>query len=184
MLGGLHKANARRRILPECGSGGHGLEDARCPFDAQLRVNPTLVCNEADQGFGLMCVQAIDNETPCRGGVTPNGTLNMAHKILCSPGRPHGRRQDLPGRDLKIGDQCLRAVPNIFKFDAFHQAWRHRTCGMRAFIGLHAGLLIGAHDMHTLVVSVGCLVIQLADGLDGCVTWLGVFGAFVMEPIA
>ena len=26
---------------------------------------------------------------------------------------------------------------------------------MRAFIGLNAGLLIGAHDMHTLVVLIG-----------------------------
>jgi hypothetical protein len=75
-------------------------------------------------------------------------------------------------------------MPNIFKFDAFHQAWLHRMCGRRAFIGLNAGLLIGAHDMHTLVVSVGCLLIQLADGLDVCVKWLGVFGAFVIEPIA
>jgi hypothetical protein len=55
---------------------------------------------------------------------------------------------------------------------------------MRAFIGLNAGLLIGAHDLHTLVVSVGCLLRQLADGLDVCVTWLGVFGACVIEPIA
>ena len=131
-----------------------------------------------------MRVQAINNENPFRGWVTPNGTLNMAHKILFSPGRPHGRRQDVPGRDLKIGDQCLRAMPNLVTFDAFHQAWLQRTCGMRAFIGLNAGLLIGAHDMHTLVVSVGCLLIQLADGLDVCVKLLGVFGAFVIEPIA
>jgi hypothetical protein len=55
---------------------------------------------------------------------------------------------------------------------------------MRAFIGLHAGLLIGAHERHTLVVYVGCLLIQLADGLDVWVTWLGVFGACVIEPIA
>jgi hypothetical protein len=55
---------------------------------------------------------------------------------------------------------------------------------MRAFIGLNAGLLIGAHDMHTLVVEVGGLLIQLADGLDVCVKLLGVFGAFVIEPIA
>jgi hypothetical protein len=55
---------------------------------------------------------------------------------------------------------------------------------MRAFSGLHAGLLSGAHEMHTLVVYVGCLVIQLADGLDVCVKWLGVFGACVIAPIA
>ena len=131
-----------------------------------------------------MRVQAIDNANPFRGWVTPNGTLNMAHNILFSPGRPHGRRQDLPGRDLKIGAQCLRAMPNICTFDAFHQAWLPRTCGMRACIGLHAGLLIGAHDRHTVVVSVGCLLIQRAEGLDVCVKWLGVFGALVLEPIA
>ena len=99
-----------------------------------------------------MGVQAIDNENPFRGWVTPNGTLNMAHNILFSPGRPYRRRPDLPGRDLNIGDQRLRAMPNIFKFDAFHQAWLYRTCGMRAFIGLNAGLLIGTHDMHTWFV--------------------------------
>jgi len=83
-----------------------------------------------------------------------------------------------------MGDPRLRAMPNLFKFDAFHQAWLHRTCGMRAFIGLNAGLLIGTHEMHTLFVSVGCLLIQLAHGLDVCVKWLGVFGAVVIEPIA
>jgi hypothetical protein len=99
-----------------------------------------------------MRVQAVDNENPFRGGVTHDGTLNMAPKILFSPRRPHGRRQDLPGRDLKIGDQRLRAMPNIVKFAVFHQAWLQRTYGMRALIGLNAGLLIGAHDMHTLFV--------------------------------
>ena len=54
---------------------------------------------------------------------------------------------------------------------------------MRAFMSLNAGLLIGAHEMHTLFVSVGCLGIQLADGPDVCVKWLWVFGAMVMEPI-
>jgi hypothetical protein len=43
MLGGIHQANAMRRILPACGSGGPGLSDARFPVDAQLRVNPTRV---------------------------------------------------------------------------------------------------------------------------------------------
>ena len=131
-----------------------------------------------------MRVQAIDNEHPGRGGVTHHGTLTMAHKILFSPGRPYKRCPDLPGRDLNIGDQHLRAMPTICKFDAFHQAWLHRTCGMRAFMGLNAGLLIGTHEMHTLFVSVGCLLIPRAHGLDICVKWLGVFGAVVSEPIA
>ena len=55
---------------------------------------------------------------------------------------------------------------------------------MRAFIGLNAGLLVGAHHMHTLFMQVRRLLIQLADGLDVCVTWLRVLGPVVMEPIA
>jgi hypothetical protein len=170
--------------LPSEPRGGHGLSAARFPFDAQLRVNPTLVCHEADQGFGWRRVQAIDHENPGRGWVTPNGTRNMAHNIRCRPGRPHGRRQDVPGRDLNSGDPCLRARPTIGKVDALHQAWLQRTCGMRAFIGLNAGLLIGAHDRPPVVVSVGCLLLQRAAGLDVCVNLLGVFGAVVMAPRA
>jgi hypothetical protein len=99
-----------------------------------------------------MRVQAIDNEHPCRGWVTHHGTRNMAHTILCSPGRPYRRRPDWPGRDLKIGDQRLRAMPNIFTFDAFPQAWLYRPWGMRAFMGLNAGLLIGTHHRPTVFV--------------------------------
>ena len=54
---------------------------------------------------------------------------------------------------------------------------------MRACIGLHAGLLVGAHDMHTLFMQVRRLLIQLADGLDVCVTWLRVLGPVVIEPV-
>ena len=54
---------------------------------------------------------------------------------------------------------------------------------MRACIGLNAGLLIGAYDMHTLFMSLGCLLIQLADGPDVCVKLLWVLGAVVIEPI-
>jgi hypothetical protein len=131
-----------------------------------------------------MRVQAINNENPFRGGVPPQGTRTMAHKILFRPGRSHGRRQDLPGCARKIGAQCLRAMPKIFKFDTFHEAWLHRPWGLRAFMGLTAGLRIAAHAMHTLVVSVRCLWIQLADGLDVWVKGLGGVGAFVIEPRA
>jgi hypothetical protein len=170
--------------VPACGSGGPGLSEARCPVDAQLRVNATRVCHAADQGCGWRRVQALDHDKPGRGWVTPHGPRNMAHNILCSPGRPHGRRQDLPGRDRNIGDPCRRARPHLCTFDACHQTWLQRTGGLRAFSGLHAGLLSGAHEMHTGVVSVGCLVLPRADGLDVWVTGLGVVGAVVSAPIA
>lgn len=131
-----------------------------------------------------MRVQAIDDENPFRGGVTRDGALHMAHKILFGSGRPYGRRHDLPGCDLKIGDQRLSPMTNVFKFHAFHQAWLHGTCGLRAFIGLNAGLLVGAHDMHPVFMQLGRLLIQLADSLDVGVKLFRVLGSVVIEPIA
>jgi len=130
-----------------------------------------------------MRVQALNNKHPLRCGVTRDGPLKMTHNILFSPARPHGRRHAWPGRDLNMGDQRLGSRPNIFKFHAFHHAWLHGTCGRRAFIGLHAGLLVGAHDMHTLVMQLRRRLRQLADGLDVCVKWLRGLGPVVIEPV-
>ena len=136
-----------------------------------------------DQRFRWRRVQALDHEHPFRCGVTRDGPLQMTHNIRCSPAGPHGRRQDLPGRDLKMGDQRRRARPKIFTLHAFHHACLQRTCGRRAFMSLKAGLLIGAHELHPLLVSWGCLVIQLADGPDVWGKGRWVFGARVIEPI-
>lgn len=130
-----------------------------------------------------MRVQAINNKHPLRGGVTRDATLQMTHNILFSPARPHGRRQDVPGRDRTIGDQRLGSMPNLGKFHACPHAWLHGTCGMRAFIGLKAGLRVGAHDMHPVVRQLRRLLIQLADGLDVCVTWLRGLGPVGIAPV-
>ena len=108
----------------------------------------------------------------------------MARKILFGPGGRYGRRYNLPCRDLNMGDQRLGPMTHVFKFHTFHQPWLHGPCGMRAFMGLNAGLLVGAHDMYPLVLQVGRLLRPLADRLDVCVTWLRVLGAMVIEPIA
>ena len=88
---GVYPKHALRRLLPADGAGGPGRSAARLPCAAH------------------------------RGGVTPTGPLPRAHNILCRPGRPHGRRQDWPGRDLTIGAQWRRARPNLCTFD-------HRFC--------------------------------------------------------
>lgn len=130
-----------------------------------------------------MRVQTIDDKNPRCSRITRNGALNMSEKIFFGPGGPYGRRHDLPGRHLKIRDQRLRAMPNIFKFYTFHQAWPHGTRRVRTFIGLNAGLLVGTHNMYPLFMQVGRPLIQLADGLDICVKLLGVLDAVVIEPI-
>ena len=136
-----------------------------------------------DQGFGLMRVEMIDDKNPSRCRITRHRALNMSHKILFGPGRTHGGCNNLPCRDLKIGDQRLGSMTNVFKFHAFHQARLHGPCGMRPFIGLHAGLLIRAHDMYPVCMQLLGVVIQLADRLDVCVKLLRVRRPVMIEPI-
>ena len=119
-----------------------------------------------------------------RGRVTRDGALHMAHNILFGSGRPHGRRPDLPGCDLNIGDQRLSPMTTVFQCHTFHQAWLPGTCGLRACIRLTAGLRVGAHDLHPVCMQWGRLLRPLADGLDVCVKWRRLLGPVVIEPRA
>lgn len=113
--------------------------------------------------------------------MVPSTWLTKSSSVLVGP--TEGART-CPGATSKLAISVCGPCRIYSKFDALHQAWLHRACGMRAFMGLNASLLIGAHDMHTLCVSLGCLLIQLADDLDVWVKLLGVVGAVVIEPIA
>lgn len=130
-----------------------------------------------------MRVETINNKNPRGGRIKRNGALNMLHTILFGPRWSHGRRHDLPGRHLKSGDQGLRPMPNVFKFHALDPARLQRPCRIRPFIGLHTGLLIRAHDMHTVFMQgLGC-VIEVAYRPDVGVKLLRVRRPVMMEPI-
>ena len=130
-----------------------------------------------------MRVETIDDKHPCCGRITRDGTLNMPAKSSSVLVAPTDRCHDLPGRDLKIGDQRLGPMTNVFKLYAFHQAWRHGPCRMGPLIGLHAGLLIRAHDMYPMFMQLLGVVIQLADRPDVCVKLLRVRRPVMIEPI-
>lgn len=130
-----------------------------------------------------MRVETIEHKNPRRCRIKRNGALNMSHKILFGPRRPHGRCNNLPSRHLKIGDQRLGPMPNVFKFHALYQARLQRPGRMSPFIGLNAGLLIRAHDMHTVGMQGLGIVIELAYRLDVCVKLLRVRSPLMIEPI-
>lgn len=107
----------------------------------------------------------------------------MSHEVLFGSGRPHRRRSDLAGGDLKIGDQCLGSMPHVFKLHALDQARLYGSCGMGPFMGLNAGLFIRAHDMYTLFMQCWDLLIQRAERLDLGIKVLRVLRSRVIEPI-
>jgi hypothetical protein len=130
-----------------------------------------------------MRVEMIDHKNPPRCRLKRNGTLNRSHEILFGPRRAHGRCQYLPCRDLKIGDQRLSPMTNVFTFHTLCQPRLQRPCGRRAFVGLNAGLLIRTHDMHPVGMQVVGVVIQVAYRLDFGVKWLRVPSPVMIEPI-
>ena len=129
-----------------------------------------------------MRVETIDNKNPRRCRIQCNGALNMPHKILFGPRRPHGRRHDLPGRDLKIGDQRLGPMPNVVKFHTLDPTRLQRLCRMRPFIGLNAGFLIRAYHMYPVCMQLLSAVIQLTYRVDVGVKLLRVRRPVVIKP--
>jgi hypothetical protein len=130
-----------------------------------------------------MRVETIDDKDPPCCRITRNGALNMSDKILFGPGWPHGRRNDVSCCHLKIRDQGLGPMTDVFEFHALYQARPQRPCGMRPCNGLNAGLRIRAHHVHAVGLQIGSLVIQLADGLDIGVKLLRVLRPLMIEPI-
>jgi hypothetical protein len=136
-----------------------------------------------DQGFGLMRVEMIGDNNPPRGRIKRNRALNVSHKILFGPGQAHGGGDNVSCRDLKMGDQRLGAMTDVFKFPAFHQAWRHGPGSMGPRMGLNAGLLIRAHDLDPVFMSLLGVVRPRADRPDVCVKLGRVRRPVMLEPI-
>ena len=131
-----------------------------------------------------MDVQPVHHKNPAsiRGGL--DRLRDMGGKVLFRPRWPHRRGQKLPGSNLKIADEGLGPMPDIFIFGSFYAAWQHGLRGMRPLQRLYPGLLIGAHDMHPLGVQGWGLVIQGAHGPHIGIKLLGGFRTVMVEPIA
>jgi hypothetical protein len=130
-----------------------------------------------------MDVQPIHNKNPASVWRCRYRLLDVRGKVLFRPRRPNRRRQELPGGHLKIADEGLGPMPDVFVFWSFHQAGQHGTRGMRPLQRLYAGLLICTHDMDPLGLQGLRLVIQRAHGPHVGIELLGSLGAVMVEPI-
>ena len=130
-----------------------------------------------------MRVQAIHDKHPCCFRSECDGALNVGNEIFFSPGGSHGRRNHVPGCHLKVRDQRLGAMTNVFKFHSFHASRLHRAGRMGTFNSLNTRLLIRADNVHPLLSQWLRVLIQPTDGLYGRVKVLRVLCPFMIEPV-
>lgn len=145
-------------------AGGHRLQEARLAFYAQFDIQPTEFRGGADQGFGLVRVELVQDEMihPV-AGVELDHPLDKAGEVrlgaCVSDPSTH-----LAGGDLEGGDQGLGAVASVLELHGHRLAGRHRQVRSQAFQGLNRGHLVGAHDQ--FVGAVWRLLVEGADVRD------------------
>lgn len=130
-----------------------------------------------------MDVQPVHNKNPAGVWGCLYRPPDVGCKVLFRPRGTDRRRQELSSGDLKIADEGLGTMPDIFICRSFHQAWHHGTCGMGPLQRLSPSLLIGAHDMDPLDLQGLGLVIQRAYGPHLGIKLLGSRRAVMVEPI-
>lgn len=170
-------------ILSEARSLFHGRDDARLPFDSQIRFNPTLLGHQADSGGRLRRVQAIHDKHPRCFRSECDSALHVGNDIFFSPGGSHGRRNHVPGCHLNVRDQRLGAMTTVGTFHSFHASRRPRVGRMGTFKSLNTRLLIRADHVHPVLSPWVRVLRQPTDGLYGLVTVLRVLCPFMIEPV-
>jgi hypothetical protein len=97
-------------------------------------------------------VELIANEDPLSFMVEIDGLFKVFSEIHFGTGVADGGGESLSGRNLEIGDKCLRAMANLFKFASLLKSGFSGLGWMQSFESLDTGHLIGAHDMASLFV--------------------------------
>ena len=125
---------------------------------------PQRGATQPDQAGRFMGVELIRDEHPFRLRIGGHGGPQMADKIRHGAGLPHRGVADPAGGHFEVGDQRLRTMAAVFKPLSFRRlAGCHRPGRMEPLQSLNAGLLVGADDMHPLLMELCRLLIELAD---------------------
>ena len=131
-----------------------------------------------------MAIESVHHTNPAGVWGCPYRPLAGRCKLLCRPRWTDGRRQKLPGGDLKMGPAGLGPMPAIFLCRSFHHVWPHGTCGRRPLQRLYPGLLLCADPMAPLALQGLGLGIQRAHGPPVSIALLGGLRALIVEPVS
>lgn len=165
----------------------HGMQDAGLAFDTELlkvKTEPTALVHHTHQGFGLVGVELVDDEQPVRFSIRVDGSDDMRGKVLLSTGWTNRGSDDLSCGHFEVGNEGLRAVADVLELTPLHPAGFHGQRGVLALQGLNAGLLIGAHHPHPLLMEFLSLSVDIADGSCFLVEAFRVLGSAARQPVA
>src|SRR5947209_3477697 len=157
MLGRVVNDHLVRRVMQECGSAFHRLENPAFAFDAQrLRRDAFALGNPAHQRFGLMDVEIVQDDVPLGGRrIAGNQSLEMGQRILLGACGPPRWKDNVSRDDIEIDKPGERAMPDILELTAQDMARLHGQVRMFALERLHAGQLIRADDAFSSLGSLG-----------------------------
>lgn len=170
-------------ILQEGRSRVHVLQNPGPTFHAQILFYPTEFGNQSNQAGRFVGIELIDDEDPFRLGIGGHGGPDMLDAIVLGAGISDRGIDDPVRGHLEVGDQCLRAVADVFELLGFRLAGCHRPGGVEAFQRLDAGFLVGADQMHTPRMEFSGLMIESAHR-PHVFPEVGFIRHFVIQPVA
>src|SRR5947209_2385378 len=151
-------------ITQKCGSAHHRGENAAFAFDPQICIEPTALCDETDQRFGLMDVEVVTDKMPTgHVGIGSHHRLDMDQKIGLGPRGSCIGSHYLSCDHISTDDEGARPMANVLKFASLHFSGSQRQSWVFAFQCLDSGQFIGAHRPFSLFDQVASLSIDLAD---------------------
>src|SRR5450631_4674966 len=95
------------------------------PFDAQILLEIAVLRDQNHQGLRLMVIELIRDKNPPCFWIGLDGLLDVCGKIFLRASWSNRWSNDLTCGDLEIGDQALRAMPDIFELFTLNMPWHH-----------------------------------------------------------
>src|SRR5260370_27015916 len=148
MLRSVMEPHLMRRITQERSPTGHGCQNARLAFDAQIVIDPAELSHPAHQGFGLMGVQIVADDMPAGGlWIGCDHRLDVGQKIGFGPSGATDWCQDLAGDDIPADNEGAGAMPAVFELPPLDFAYGERQYWVLALPSFYTGRFVDTHRL-------------------------------------
>src|ERR1019366_2028227 len=135
-------------------------------FAPQILLDTAVPGNQRHQRLRLMGVELVSHKNPGSFWIGLDRLFNVGSKIFfCAPWSNCGSN-NLTCSNLKIRNQALCAMADIFKLFALNVTRQHWQRGMEPFESLHPSYLVTTHYMCSLLMKRGSCLVDLAHGAD------------------
>lgn len=171
----VNKADSVSRCFEERLAGLHASENTAFTLHSEVIIDAASLRHEPDEPLGLVGVELVCDEDPCRIGIEIHRLRDVCDKVLFCSRRTDRWRDGLASHHIEVRDEAERAVPLVLELDALGETRSRRQRRMEPLERLDACLLISADDVASLLVNRLRVGIGLADLANVGVVQLGIF---------